>query len=136
MTKQLIYFLIIRFLLGFGTATINADEEITFVAQKYSDQDEDILLWHEAIVEEAFKQAGFKVRFVYRPWGRALEEVAEGLHDGAYTTWKNPQREIICLFSDPYSFEDIVFYRNIERTISFNENLTTLKSYKIGLPTG
>jgi len=70
------------------------------------------------------EKTGIKVVITGKEWSKAQQEMKEGKYDAIDTLFKNPEREAIYLFSDPYENVDThIFYHKNITGISDIENL-------------
>ncbi len=80
------------------------------------------------------EKTGIKVIITAKDWNVAQEEMLEGKYDVIDTLFKNPQREKVYLFSDPYEDVDthIFYHKNITGIADF----THLKGFQIATKKG
>jgi len=87
------------------------------------------------IVKEAFFREGIKVKYVFRPWKRGLEEAAKGKWHGTVGWLKTDERLKKFYYSAPIMKPTTVFFQRKNNPIEW-EKVSDLKGIKIGLITG
>lgn len=88
------------------------------------------------IVQTAFSDAKYSVKFTFVPWARALRNVEAGTADGLLGAYKTDERTKTMFYSSPIFFAEEVFYQRSDRPkISF-KTMKDLESYKIGVLNG
>lgn len=122
------------------TLTIGlADEKtVTLVAdpwQPYYGEDLPNKGFVAELITEAYKRSGYKTKYFFLPWARAINDVKAGKYDGVPTAWYNEERTKIYTYSDPYIEGPIVLFTKKEKNISW-KTLEDLKPYRIGVVRG
>ena len=87
------------------------------------------------IVREAFLEEGIRVRYVFRPWRRGLEEAITGKWDGTVGWQRTLKRQRQFFFSMPIMKTTTLFFQRKEKSIPW-QTVADLKAFKIGLVTG
>lgn len=87
------------------------------------------------IVSDAFAQVGVKVKYVFRPWKRALQEAAMGKWKGTVGWLKTEDRLKQFYFSEPIMRPTPIFFQRKDNRIKW-ETMSDLKGVKIGATTG
>lgn len=88
-----------------------------------------------AIVSEAFKRAGYKVKIDFLPWARAIQQADEGNYDAVYPEYYSDDRNKSFFFSEPFASGPLGFYKRKDDKISYTK-LEDLKPYRIGIVLG
>lgn len=88
-----------------------------------------------AIVSEAFKRAGYKVKIDFMPWTRAIQQADEGNYDAVYPEYYSDDRNKSFFFSEPFASGPLGFYKRKDAKISYTK-LEDLKPYRIGIVLG
>lgn len=64
------------------------------------------------VVSEAFNKEGIKVKYVFRPWGRAAHDVKIGKAIGSIVWTKTENRKKFAWFSQPViTLDEVIYYR-------------------------
>lgn len=87
------------------------------------------------IIAEAFQRVGYRTRFVFLPWKRAMIRVAEGRHDALACAYYSKERDRIYAVSDSYAESPLGFFKQKDRDIRYR-NLPDLQPYTIGVTLG
>lgn len=87
------------------------------------------------IVNDAFAQEGVKVKYVFRPWKRGLQEAAMGKWNGAVGWLKTEDRLKQFYFSEPIMRPTPIFFQRKDNPIKW-ETMSDLQGIKIGTTTG
>ncbi len=86
------------------------------------------------IVKKVMHNLGHEVTIKAYPWTRALKMVKIGEADAVFTAYKDPERETFMEYSNEVLFPQLVyFYKRKGDSTTFNGNLDTLTSKKIGV---
>jgi polar amino acid transport system substrate-binding protein len=88
-----------------------------------------------AIVREAFKRAGYKVKIDFVPWTRAIQQADEGNYDAVYPEYYSDNRNKSFFFSEPFASGPLGFYKRKDDKIGYTK-LEDLKPYRIGVVLG
>jgi len=88
------------------------------------------------IVKSAFNEEGYDVQFQFYPWARTYKTLLDGDVDAAAYYYKSPEREKLCVFSDPITVEETFFYHLKDKPIKDWVSLVDLKAYKFGASRG
>ncbi len=87
------------------------------------------------VTREAFKRVGYKVKYFYLPWKRAVVMTEKGDFDGYFPSYWSKQREEKSLFTDIIVTGPIGFFKIKGSKISFKQ-LEDLKPFRIGIVRG
>jgi polar amino acid transport system substrate-binding protein len=87
------------------------------------------------IVNDAFAQEGVKVKFVFRPWMRGLQEAAKGKWNGTVGWLKTEDRLKQFYFSEPIMKPTPIFFQRKDKPIKW-KTMSDLQGIKIGTTTG
>ncbi len=87
------------------------------------------------IVSTAFAQVGYKVKFIYRPWIRALEEAKKGKWHGVMDVYYKPDHLETIIYSDPIWTVQLAFFTLKENGMRY-QKLSDLHPYKVGVVRG
>ncbi len=88
------------------------------------------------VVREAFRRTGHTARIKVVPFARALVMLKDGLADGFFTAYKNPEREVYADFSREVVMPQVqVLFVNSKSTIEFDGDLAKLGAYRFGAVT-
>lgn len=88
-----------------------------------------------AIVSEAFRRAGYKVKIDFMPWARVLQETEAGNYDAAYPEYYSDERTETFFLSDQFASGPLGFYKRKADNITYTK-LEDLKQYHIGVVLG
>lgn len=89
------------------------------------------------LVTEAFRRAGHPVEIKLLPWARCLEDAKAGAVDGVFSSFKLPERELFLAFpKEALTTQVIAFFARKNSTVSFDGNLNSVRSVKIGIING
>ena len=83
------------------------------------------------VVSEAFRLAGYEVKFNYAPWKRVLTRLKLGKDDASLCWIKKPERENFFLYSDIVMVQKKVFFHRKDFNFDW-KTLDDLGGYKIG----
>ncbi|MCP4163463.1 MAG: transporter substrate-binding domain-containing protein [Deltaproteobacteria bacterium] len=87
------------------------------------------------ITREAFKRAGYKIEFLYRPWKRAVVKAEEGDFDGYFPAYFSKERMEKSYFTDKIISGPMGFFKLKYRNITYKK-IEDLKPYRIGIVRG
>jgi polar amino acid transport system substrate-binding protein len=87
------------------------------------------------IVKDAFAQEGIKVKYVFRPWKRGLQEAVMGKWNGTVGWLKTEDRLKQFYFSEPIMRPTPIFFQRKDNPIKW-ETMSDLQGVKIGTSTG
>ncbi|WP_250657869.1 substrate-binding periplasmic protein [Alkalimarinus coralli] len=112
----------------------NANETITITNGEwppYLSQSIDHNGYVSHIVSDAFKLKSINVKYLFRPWKRAITEAKNGAANGSIVWSVTEDRIKDFLFSDPVIIGKSVLFHLKEKPISWN-SFEDLAQYKIG----
>lgn len=87
------------------------------------------------IINDAFAQEGVKVKYIFRPWKRALQEAAMGKWNGTVGWLKTEDRLKQFYFSEPIMRPTPIFFQRKDNPVKW-ETMSDLQGVKIGATTG
>ncbi|WP_420549670.1 substrate-binding periplasmic protein [Curvivirga sp.] len=87
------------------------------------------------LTKTAFEREGYKVKFTFLPWKRALKHAALGRYDGLLGAYLTEERTKNFVYSKPISEVQTVLLSLKKSSIQFDE-LRQLSPYKIGVIRG
>ncbi|MTI08800.1 substrate-binding periplasmic protein [Curvivirga aplysinae] len=87
------------------------------------------------LTKTAFEREGYKVKFTFLPWKRALKHAALGRYDGLLGAYLTEERTKNFVYSKPISRVQTVLLSLKKSNIQFDE-LRQLSPYKIGVIRG
>ncbi|MDA3788270.1 MAG: transporter substrate-binding domain-containing protein [Desulfobacula sp.] len=87
------------------------------------------------ILTAAFNRAGFKVKFSFMPWVRALKDTEIGKYDAVCYGYYSDSRAKIYALSNSFIESSLVFCKHKDSNISYH-SLQDLKPYRIGVVRG
>lgn len=87
------------------------------------------------IVRRAFERVGYGVDITFMPWARVLRRAASGAFDAMYPAYHSRERARTFLFSDPFAWSYLVFYKRTGDEITYTR-LRDLEGYRIGVVRG
>lgn len=87
------------------------------------------------IISKAFERVGYKVRFKFLPWKRAMMETKRGKYDALYSAYYSEERAKAYALSEPYTKSPVVFCARKDANITYTK-LRDLTPYKIGIVQG
>lgn len=88
------------------------------------------------LISAAYREMGYKVKYDFMAWTKALREMAEGKYDAAANAYYTAERAEKFLFSESYMESPVVFYKRKDTPIRWNNSLEELKPYRIGVVRG
>lgn len=88
------------------------------------------------IVQAAYENHGYKVKFKFLPWKRCLKELKYGEHDAILNAYYEKNRTKTFLFSEPYLQTELVFFKRRGEAPNEWKTLEDLKPYIIGVISG
>lgn len=59
------------------------------------------------IIRELARRGGFQVEFHPCPWARVLLRLEQGVGDGAFSAYKNKEREVFCLYTGVIHYDEL-----------------------------
>lgn len=123
------------------TSCVSAQEqEITFVYENYPPYEFPTDSGPDGItasrIKEVCKRLGYRPRFVFAPWARALKLVKTGKVDGIFSIRKNKDREAFLSYTSSLvaKAEDRIF--SLKGRLPPIQNLEDLKKFSIGVVKG
>ncbi|MCP3924284.1 MAG: amino acid ABC transporter substrate-binding protein [Desulfobacterales bacterium] len=87
------------------------------------------------ITREVFKRTGYKIKFIYRPWKRAIIKAELGDLDGFFPAYFSKERMEKFFISNKIISGPIGFFKLKYRNISFKK-IDDLRPYRIGVVIG
>jgi polar amino acid transport system substrate-binding protein len=87
------------------------------------------------ILTAAFNRVGYKVKFNFMPWVRALKDTETGKYDAVCYGYYSDSRVKTYALSNPFIESALVFCKHKDSDISYS-SLQDLKSYRIGVIRG
>jgi polar amino acid transport system substrate-binding protein len=87
-------------------------------------------------IREISKALGIEANIEIQPWARALKSVKYGQHDGIFTIFRNPERELFLFFTKQiFVPQDVTFYVRSDSLLQDIEilDLKQLKDFKLGV---
>lgn len=85
------------------------------------------------IIREVFKRMGYEVKLQLLPWKRVQEMVKDGEADGFFSPYKSVERQTLYTFPlEPLLIEKNVFVVHKDSSITYDGDISKLKSYGIG----
>jgi polar amino acid transport system substrate-binding protein len=90
------------------------------------------------VIREAYARAGFQVKYDFFSWEKAYQAILDtGSVYAASAFWyRSPQRESTCLYSDPVTREEMVFFFRKAAPMESWSTLGDLKGRRLGFSTG
>lgn len=83
------------------------------------------------LISEVFAEAGYTVRYHFRPWNRAYQEAATGQRDATAVWMHEPEREKDFHYSEPVLQEEFVFFHRTDHPFDW-KNLDDLAGMHLG----
>lgn len=87
------------------------------------------------VLRAAFETQGYKVKMIYQPWARAMNNVKVGKVDILPDVWLNEERKKDYYFSDSYAQNAIRFIKRSDDEFEFN-GIESLFGKKVGIVRG
>ncbi|MCP4111326.1 MAG: amino acid ABC transporter substrate-binding protein [Desulfobacteraceae bacterium] len=85
------------------------------------------------IIRSALENAGYSVEFKFVPFARGFALLKDGVYAGMAALYYTDERAKTIAYTEPIAQDDQVFFQLKGRGISYQGNLHTLQSYKIGV---
>lgn len=88
------------------------------------------------IIKESYKAVGNeKVKIIFEPWYRALENTKKGKYHGVFTLWYKKSRVLHFAYSDPIINDRLIVFMLKKKNIILNKR-QDLYNYKLGTVIG
>jgi len=88
------------------------------------------------LISAAYRNKGYKVKYSFMSWSKAIKETKEGIYDAAANAYYTAERAEEYSFSESYMDSPVVFYKRKDTPINWNNSLEVLKPYRIGIVKG
>ena len=135
--------MILLFVLGWGALSAHADGPVKMMTNTWPPYiGEDLPQEGMAmeLVRHVFLRAGYKVDNTIERWPRALEGVRVGLYDVLGAAWRDEERELDFIYSEPYLVNEIIVVtlksnRRMLRSVSdlSGSRVGVLRDYSYGV---
>lgn len=118
---------------------VKTREKITVVTSEFPPYSSQHLV-HQGyvnhVIECAFSKVNRDVKFLYVPWSRAYQMVAEGKYPATSYWYEDPKHYQNFLLSNPIMKEDVIFVRRKSQQSKIWRNLESFEGLRIGMTRG